>query len=130
MLFRSAGTMDHATKESGMRTKSEALEPILGLTAASTKVNGLTTTWKEWGFTPGKTAVAMRASIETTRSMATASTHGLISGSIKACGIAGSSTVSAFILSPPKSRNVGYGKTESESNGSIKKQPRLSSLDS
>jgi hypothetical protein len=90
----------------------------------------LTTTWKEWAFTPGKTAVAMRASIVTTRSMATASTHGLISGSIKACGIAGSSTVSASTLSLPKSRNVGYGKTESESNGSIKTQHRLSSLGS
>jgi hypothetical protein len=86
------GTMAHATRENGLRTRYAASELTLGLTEGSTKENGLITTWREWEFTHGKMVASMRDNIVTIRNTDMASIYGQICENIKACGTAGSST--------------------------------------
>jgi MORN repeat len=57
-------------------------ELILGLMAGAIRVNGRTITCMDSEYIPGQMAEGMKVSISMTRNMASASTSGLMAGSI------------------------------------------------
>ena len=72
--------------------------------AASTKVNGLITTWRVTATMCGTMDAAMRASTKTIRSMASVSIHGLTGAATRAIGGRANSTVSVLTLFQRKTK--------------------------
>ena len=93
VLESTVGMMVLHMRVIGMKIRLKALEHINGWTAEASKEHGLTIIWMELVYTDGQTVVPTRVSIQTTRRMATASTHGPTSASTQAGGSEASSTV-------------------------------------
>jgi hypothetical protein len=104
------GPMGVGTLATGSRTKSVARDAMTGLTAGVMKETGLTTTWTDRVFIPGRMEGATRVGTSRTRNTAMAVTPGQTDASIQVCGKTGGSTAQASTKQvPPTALGKEFG---------------------
>jgi hypothetical protein len=100
--------------ETGAITKSQAWAHTLGQMEKFTQDNGFKTTCTGKECSLGQMVVGMRASMSTTKSMASAFTHGPITVNMLVSGRTGSNTDKASTRMLTELKELGSGKKANE----------------